>query len=272
MVKKLEDTKKYIEGLQKKENNTESGTDIASSVESVVKEVSEMLDKLLAAGKRVEKVDFGGSDAIGNVVEEDEGVGANEGSVKGIAKGIKEIVDAADARKQVMEATDSNTEVGVNAGKMFGAIGCATADDASKAAIAVSSVSGEQILKQIIKAAAAADTNNPIDAAIGADGAGATFTEEGMKKDDQIAASIVLRGMAKDGKFSLTNVHYTNGKGSVKNTVEGAVKKTLDSLSAIVQKAVGEGLKKVFEAVKAAGNGSGGAGLASAPCLGSWTS
>ncbi len=87
--------------------------------------------------------------------------------------------------------------------------------DASKAAGAVSAVSGEQIIKAIVAAAGkdgkdgqvgakASDATNPIQAAIGtADDEAKAFENEGMKKDDQIAAAIALRGMAKDGKFAV---------------------------------------------------------------------
>ncbi|WP_210362622.1 variable large family protein, partial [Borreliella garinii] len=71
---------------------------------------------------------------------------------------------------------------------------------------AVSAVSGEQILKAIVAAAAgdkdqagkaARDAKNPIEAAIGTDGAGAEFNDDAMKKrNDNIAAAIVLRGVA----------------------------------------------------------------------------
>ncbi|WP_210368953.1 variable large family protein, partial [Borreliella garinii] len=71
--------------------------------------------------------------------------------------------------------------------------------------------SGEQILKAIVDAAKDGDKTgvnnvkdaaNPIDAAIGgsANANAAAFDKEGMKKDDQIAAAMVLRGMAKDGQ------------------------------------------------------------------------
>uniref|UniRef100_UPI003BF55A48 variable large family protein n=2 Tax=Borreliella afzelii TaxID=29518 RepID=UPI003BF55A48 len=80
--------------------------------------------------------------------------------------------------------------------------------DASKAAGAVSAVSGEQIIKAIVAAAGKADNEqgkkaedaeNPIEAAIGtADDDEKAFGKDGMKKDDQIAAAIALRGMAKD--------------------------------------------------------------------------
>ncbi|WP_210375085.1 variable large family protein, partial [Borreliella garinii] len=73
-------------------------------------------------------------------------------------------------------------------------------------ATAVSAVSGKQILKAIVDAAgadaqegkAANAAKNPIEAAIGtADDAGAHgFADAGMKKNDKIAAAIVLRGLA----------------------------------------------------------------------------
>ncbi|WP_210361356.1 variable large family protein, partial [Borreliella garinii] len=75
---------------------------------------------------------------------------------------------------------------------------------------AVAAVSGEQILKAIVDAAKdgdkqgkkAEEATNPIEAAIGStdDNAAAAFNKDGMKKDDQIAAAMVLRGMAKDGQ------------------------------------------------------------------------
>ncbi|WP_210377583.1 variable large family protein, partial [Borreliella garinii] len=86
------------------------------------------------------------------------------------------------------------------------------ANDAGKAAAAVAAVSGEQILKAIVDAAKGGDktgvnnvkdATNPIEAAIGSTGAdanAAAFNKDGMKKDDQIAAAMVLRGMAKDGQ------------------------------------------------------------------------
>ncbi|WP_210362616.1 variable large family protein, partial [Borreliella garinii] len=72
---------------------------------------------------------------------------------------------------------------------------------------AVSAVSGEQILKAIVAAAGAADQDqagkaagaakNPIAAAIGAAAQGAEFDQADMKKrNDNIAAAIVLRGVA----------------------------------------------------------------------------
>ncbi|WP_422850224.1 variable large family protein, partial [Borreliella afzelii] len=47
---------------------------------------------------------------------------------------------------------------------------------------------------------------NPIAAAIGTDDNGADFGQDEMKKsNDKIAAAIVLRGVAKGGKFAVAN-------------------------------------------------------------------
>uniref|UniRef100_UPI001BFFEF39 variable large family protein n=1 Tax=Borreliella bavariensis TaxID=664662 RepID=UPI001BFFEF39 len=214
-------------GLQNADDANGKGG-VKNAVESAVK----LLEKLITAGKEVVKVDFG-NDSIGNVVAQGNGGAADGNSVKGIAKGIKGIVDAAGGKLDAVTA--ANTETNVDAGKLFGNNGgAADAGDASKAAAAVSGVSGEQILKQIVDAAGkedgdqngvkAADAANPIAAAIGAAEAGA-FAKDGMTKDDQIAAAIVLRGMAKGGKFGLQNANDdANGKGGVKNAVESAVK------------------------------------------------
>ncbi len=72
--------------------------------------------------------------------------------------------------------------------------------------------------------AAAGTATNPIAAAIGqANQAGAAFVDNNMKKDDKIAAAIVLRGLAKDGKFAATD---ENGAKSAKSVIESARKLT----------------------------------------------
>ncbi|WP_419255389.1 variable large family protein [Borreliella afzelii] len=96
----------------------------------------------------------------------------------------------------------------------------------------VSAVSGEQIIKAIVAAAGkddkgqvgkkASDAANPIQAAIGKanEEDAKAFGKDGMKKDDQIAAAIALRGMAKDGKFAVKNDNEKDAKGAVKSAAE----------------------------------------------------
>ncbi|WP_210371630.1 variable large family protein, partial [Borreliella garinii] len=83
------------------------------------------------------------------------GVGADAVSVKGIATGMKGIIDAAKESGVKFETADVVNDDNVNnkeAGKLFGTAaggGDAAAADVAKAAAAVGVVSGEQILKAI---------------------------------------------------------------------------------------------------------------------------
>ncbi|WP_210369780.1 variable large family protein, partial [Borreliella garinii] len=118
---------------------------------------------------------------------------------------------------------------------------------------AVSKVSGKQILNAIVTSddggngANAQAATNPIDAAIGASDNNNQAFGGNMEKDDKIAAALVLRGMAKGGKFALAG-GANNSKGSLKNAVESAVGKTV------------EWLKEMIEAAKKTGEKTGGAG------------
>ncbi|WP_418909653.1 variable large family protein (plasmid) [Borreliella lanei] len=173
-------------------------------------------------------------------------------SVKGIAKGIKGIVDAAgeaagekgNALKDVADGGNGDKD----AGKLFATGGVAAADaDVKKAAAAVSAVSGKQILKAIVDAAgeAAGEAKNPIAAAIGADADDANqgFDDNDMQKNDKIAAAIVLRGLAKGGKFAAAGA---NDDANVKSAVA--------AVSAVSGKQI---LKAIVDAAKDAGEQNG---------------
>ncbi|WP_411763048.1 variable large family protein, partial [Borreliella bavariensis] len=219
---------------------------VKNVVESAVKEISGWLEEMAKAAKDAATAATGGGEtAVGKVIKASDNAakGGDEKSVNGIANGIKGIVDAAEkageeGKLSVVAAAGDGTNA--DAGKLFAKKkdndGGGDAKDAGKAAAAVSAVSGEQILKAIVEAAGKGDgkaavadvkdAKNPIEAAIGStneQNAGA-FTENGMKKDDQIAAAIVLRGMAKDGEFALKNAAHANHEKTVKNVVESAVK------------------------------------------------
>ncbi|MCD2331658.1 variable large family protein [Borreliella burgdorferi] len=193
----------------------------------------------------------GGADMIGKVVKVAANTAAAKGgeekSVNGIASGIKGIVEAAEKAgeegKLESEAAAAG-EANADAGKLFakkkddGDNGGGGAADAEKAAAAVSAVSGKQILKAIVDAAAkedgekkgvndVKDATNPIAAAIGSTGDKDAAAFSQMKKNDQIAAAIVLRGMAKDGEFALKNADADKAEKGLKSTVESAVNKTV---------------------------------------------
>ncbi|PRR06919.1 variable large family protein [Borreliella burgdorferi] len=184
----------------------------------------------------------GKGDMIGKVVRADTDTaakGGEEKSVNGIASGIKGIVDAAgkageEGKLESEAAGDGNADAGKLFAKKNDDNGGGEAKDAEKAAAAVSAVSGKQILKAIVDAAGkeekgvedVKDATNPIAAAIGStDDQKAAAAFDKMKKNDQIAAAIVLRGMAKDGEFALKDAD--NAEKGLKSTVESAVNKTV---------------------------------------------
>ncbi|WP_367773998.1 variable large family protein [Borreliella burgdorferi] len=155
------------------------------------------------------------------------------------------------------------------AGKIFagraGGDNEVVAADAGKAADAVSKVSGEQILSAIIKVASGGDipgakadnARNPIAAAIGgAQHQGAAFGGN-MNTDDKIAAAIVLRGMATDGKFAARG----GGNGGVKETAEktggaeeiGKVENAGGTADAGSVNGIAKGMKGCVEAAKKGG-------------------
>ncbi|WP_424632595.1 variable large family protein [Borreliella lusitaniae] len=119
---------------------------------------------------------------------------------------LKAIVDSdMDGAGAAPAAATSPIAAAIGAGGNGGTIA-----HVGNAADAVSKVSGKQILKAIVDSAdeagagAAPDAAaSPIAAAIGAAGEAGAFAAGGiMNRDDNIAAAIVLRGMAASGKFA----------------------------------------------------------------------
>ncbi len=217
-----------------------------------------------------------GNSKIGDVAH-GAGTKADDASVKGIAEGIKGIVDAAGkasgedggggALKGVKEATGNSN---ADAGKLFDTNGGgqAGAADVGKASDAVSAVSGKQIIKAIVDAAgkgdhagaAAGDATNPIAAAIGQAGQdGAAFNNNNnMKKDDKIAAAIVLRGLAKGGKFAADSADAgakDGKKGDAVTSVVQEVNKWLEEMMKAAEKAAaaGDGNSKIGDVAHGAG-------------------
>ncbi len=178
------------------------------------------------------KAGDGGNESIANVAAggagDGNGADANKDSVTGIAKGMKAIVEAAKKAGVELKADDVDDVAGDNnAGRLFANGGDAgdAQGAAEKAGEAVSAVSGDQILKAIVDAAGstegkrANEATNAVEAAIGDNGAAAGVAfGAGMQKKNQIAAAIVLRGLAKGGKFANAN----DGAGNTK--VVAAVK------------------------------------------------
>ncbi|WP_210375970.1 variable large family protein, partial [Borreliella garinii] len=210
-------------------------------------------------------------------------------SVVEIAKGIKKIVEAAGIADELKAEADKATKSSIDsnnkeAGKMFsgkkgdrggrvidsGVIspeigGGANPEDINKATEAVKNASGEQILGAIVAAAKTVESGealegknadnatNPIEAAIGGDdNSDATAFTGNMEKDTQIAAAIVLRGMAKNGKFAVKMGREPSGDGdTIRALVKNAANKTIDALSKLVLKVINESLTKIAKTIKA---------------------
>ncbi len=207
--------------------NVAANGKVVAAVKSAVgwiKEMHKAVEDTAKAGtgsnELIANVAAAGGAGAGGGAADAAGKKANAGSVTGIAKGMKAIVEAAEKAGVELKAADADGGANNNAGRLF-ASGAAVADNdaqgaAEKAGEAVSAVSGDQILKAIVDAAestegkGAAQAKDAVEAAIGDDGAGEAFTA--MQKKNQIAAAIVLRGLAKGGKFANANDADENGK------------------------------------------------------------
>ncbi|WP_210361714.1 variable large family protein [Borreliella valaisiana] len=72
-----------------------------------------------------------------------------------------------------------------------------------------------------------------------------------MEKDAQIAAAIVLRGMAKNEKFAVKMGRGPSYDGNnIRALVKNAANKTIDALSKLVLKAINESLTKMAKTIK----------------------
>uniref|UniRef100_UPI00226C860F variable large family protein n=2 Tax=Borreliella garinii TaxID=29519 RepID=UPI00226C860F len=168
-------------------------------------EVNKWLEEMMKAAEKAAAGD--GKSKIGDVANAAAGKGGNDASVKGIAEGIKGIVDAAGN--------------GDHAGKKAGT------------------------------------AKNPIAAAIGEAGQdGAAFNND-MKKDDKIAAAIVLRGLAKDGKFAADSADAgakDGKKGDAVTSVVQEVNKWLEEMMKAAENAAaaGDGESKIGDVANAA--------------------
>ncbi len=225
IAKILKDTQAKLDALSKEQGGGDGGTQVVEASKKAVgwiKEMHKAVEDTAKAGtgsssESIANVATGGGGAAGA------GKKADAGSVTGIAKGMKAIVAAAEKAgvefKPGAAGGAGGANAGANAGRLFASGNAGNADNAQGAAEAagkaVSAVSGDQILKAIVDAAettggkGAAAATNAVEAAIGDDGGaaaeGAAFAGGMQNKNDQIAAAIVLRGLAKDGKFANAN-------------------------------------------------------------------
>ncbi len=240
----IETLKKMIEAAKKIAGATDGEVKIgevgaeankgAAANQASVNGIADGMKEIVAAGGKGALKAAGGAGGAGDNKEAGKlfGGAAGDGDI-GKAAAAVNAVSGEQILKAIVDAAAGGGD-NAGAGKLFGgADGNAGAgdNDIGKAAAAVNAVSGEQILKAIVDAAAggdkdgkaAGDANNPIAAAIGtndAQGGGANFGAGGSMQNssEKIAAAIVLRGMAKDGKFSLAAQNNAR-KAKVKSVV-----------------------------------------------------
>ncbi|AHH07920.1 Variable outer membrane protein (plasmid) [Borrelia crocidurae DOU] len=222
----------------------------AAATESAVKTLVESkLDKIIAGAKEAsEAIGVEGNELLGNIANN---AGGTAGDVTKLVKGIKGIVDVvlkgvgkADAGddKKADDLGNRTAAAGEGeAGKLFGNAGIdqnpkKVAADAAKA---VGGVRGADILQAMVK-------ENGDAAKLAKETAGAATT---APKDATIAGGIVLRAIAKDGKFAGPN-NVDDAKKVVEGAAVSSVTKALDTLTVAIRKAIDEGLKGIKEAMK----------------------
>ncbi|AHH04215.1 Variable outer membrane protein (plasmid) [Borrelia nietonii YOR] len=232
--------------------------------EVVDKFVSDVLDKIAAGAKKAASGATDGA-SIGEIVKSDAAgnAGPDAGSVKSLVVGIKEIVDLVikegDGQADKTKPVDDDKK---NIGRLFGAETSADkgAEDKHVAAASASigAVSGADILKAIASANVDATKDGKVkevkDAAglALAKGTGTAddekLTTAESKKDAVIAAGIVLRAIAKDGKFIVkdTAANKTEAE-AAKGAAASAVGKTLSTLIIAIRNTVDSGLKTINE-------------------------
>ncbi|ACH94152.1 variable large family protein [Borrelia duttonii] len=238
----------------------------AEATESSVKALVESkLDKIIEGAKTAsEAIGVEGSELIGNVADQNAGAVGTE--VDNIIKGIKNIVevilkegnsDAGDVKGPVKDADGSAGAARAaaggadgDAGKLFASDNSGGAGDAAKAAKdaakAVGAVTGADILKAISigvggNAAKLAKNTDAV----------ANIAAAANAKDATIAGAIVLRAMAKNGKFSgPSDAAKVDVSAAVKGAAVSAVTKALDTLTMAIRKTIDLGLKNVKDAMK----------------------
>ncbi len=270
IAKILKDTQAKLDALSKEQGGGDGGTQVVEAS----KKASGWIKEMHKAVEDTAKAGDGSGESIANVAAGGNAAGADKkadaGSVTGIAKGMKAIVDAAGKAGVELKpdpAAGGGANDGANAGKLFASGNNAHAGDAQGAAEAagkaVSAVSGDQILKAIVDAAGttagkgAATATNAVEAAIGGDGAaGAAFAGGMQNKNDQIAAAIVLRGLAKDGKFA--NANNANGKVVAAEKASGWIKEMHKAVEDTAK--AGDGGSESIANVAAGGDAAAGAG------------
>ncbi|WP_051480210.1 variable large family protein [Borrelia crocidurae] len=202
---------------------------------------------------------IGDSKPVGDAATDATGVTAGADALKGAFKALKGIVDTAEV-EGVAKPKSANTSVKLsNADNKDGAKILATdnkagVNDAGKAAVILSSVSGEEILASIVSSTenkvvkisnnVTANTTS-LEFAVGGNG---DHLAQDVALASAVSGGIALRSLVKDGKLASGAADgSTGGKEEVQKVGITAVNKLLGAVEEIVKKTV----KNVIEKVKA---------------------
>ncbi|WP_417903192.1 variable large family protein (plasmid) [Borreliella andersonii] len=222
IAKILKDTQTKLDALSKEQGGGDGGTQV---VDAAVK-ASGWIKEMHKAVEDIAKAGTGGGEPIANVAAggaagaaAGAGAMADAGSVTGIAKGMKAIVDAAGKAggwiKEMHKAVEDTAKAGegdgesianVAAGGDAGAGADNDANNAQKAAAeagkAVSAVSGDQILKAIVGAAgkAGVEFKPGTEGAAGDNGDAGKLFVSGNNADNGAAADAAQKAAAEAGK------------------------------------------------------------------------
>ncbi|WP_040131911.1 variable large family protein [Borrelia crocidurae] len=252
-----DELEKIVAEMKEGKNPNVAGVEI-----EVKKLVTETFDKIIEGAKEAsEAIGVGGVELLGNVAAQNN-AGVAGTDIEKLVRGIKGIVDVVlkgvgnpeagnDKKAEDGSTARSNgNAVDGEAAKLFviGAGGAGEEANAKKvvtdAAKAVGAVTGADILQAMIKdngKSAKLAENNDANANVSV-----------SPKDAVVAGGIVLRAMAKGGKFA--NSNNADVSDAVKGVAVSAVMKALDTLTISIRKTMDLGLKNVKEAMKIQAN------------------
>ncbi|ACH94096.1 variable large family protein [Borrelia duttonii] len=251
---------KASDELEKVASKATSGVDKSDESKNAIRVAVDAAKEVLSSLKiHLESLgQVGDANLVGWTASNSAGTKAEESVLKKVLKALQGIVNIAKT-EGVPEPKAENTAVKVNnldnknGAKILATDNAPGATDSDKAALIVSSVSGENILASIIKSQEGhakalsdnADENTtPLEFAVG--GTSAHLSTADTPRSAAVAGGIALRSLVKDGKLASNNNDNDKAVQAVGIT---AVNKLLVSVEDMIKKTVKNVLEKVKKGV-----------------------
>ncbi|ETZ17162.1 Variable major outer membrane lipoprotein, partial [Borrelia duttonii CR2A] len=252
--------------LEKVANKATSGVDKSDALKNPIRVAVEaakgVLDTLKGHLESLKGIGGDDNKIVGWAESDKEGAAANTEELKKAYKALKGIVETA-TKEGVEELNEGNVQmnavtVGVSANPEHGAKILATnaagkpaAGDTGKAALIVSTVSGEEMLASIVKPEEKASKitgqanaqTTPLEFAVGGDGANLA---QNSVKPSSLSGGIALRSLVKAGKLAANN---NNDEKAAQAAGLTAVNKLLIAVEDIIKKTVKKTLEKAKEKI-----------------------